>query len=203
MYFRFLYNRLFHRTSWKNALRHRGELPGYRELCTRTAQIVYDHYAAIVKYTGKIREGSSFEVCAGYLSEMDSRMVQLQALIPYANNAQRASIADAERTIEYAKSIAPAVRIPRKETEIIYYSVFIPTMNGNFYYLALQDFQPGDIVAIPFGADDMQIYGIVKEVFCKDYWKMPLPLWKMKYIISLAPTEIVDTYHRLLNQRNF
>lgn len=196
MHFRYLYNRLFHKAAWQNALNRCNETLRYKTLCTLSAQIIFDHYAAIIKCTGEIRKGCTFDLCAAHLREIDSRMEQLRALLPYANNAQQTAIADAERTMQFAQSIVPSAPKERPATEIVYYSVFIPSMNGHFYYLAMQDFQPGDIVVIPFGAEDTLICGIVKEVFRRDYWKMPLPLWKMKYIDSMAPAEIADEYRR-------
>lgn len=196
MHFRYLYNRFFHKAAWRNALNRCDGTLSYKALCTLSAQVIFDHYAAIIKCTGEIRRGCTTDICAAHLSEIDSRMEQLRALLPYANNPQQATIADAERTMQFARSIAPPAPKKRTATEIVYYSVFIPTMNGHFYYLAMQDFRPGDIVVIPFGAENVLIYGIVKEVFCKDYWKMPLPLWKMKYIDSMAPKEIADEYRK-------
>ena len=194
MHFRYLYNRLLQKAEWQNALNRCDETLRYKSLCTLSAQVIFDHYAAIIKCAAEIRKGCTPDIYTAHLSEIDSRMEQLRALLPYANNTQRATIADAERTMQFARSITPPTPKERSATEIIYYSVFIPTMNGHFYYLSMQNFQPGDIVVIPFGAENMLIYGIVKEVFCKDYWKMPLPLWKMKYIDSIAPKEIADEY---------
>lgn len=196
MHFSYLYNRLFHKAAWQNALNQCDRMLRYRTLCTLSAQIIFDHYAAIIKCTGEIRKGCTFDVFTAHLMEIDSRMEQLRALLPYASNTQRTVIADAERTMQFARSIAPPAQKERAATEIVYYSVFIPSMNGHFYYLAMQDFQPGDIVVIPFGAEDTLICGIVKEVFRRDYWKMPLPLWKMKYIDSMAPAEIADEYRK-------
>lgn len=194
VHFRYLYNRLLHRATWKKTLNRCNETLRYKALCALSAQIIFDHYAAIIKCTGEIRKGCTPDIYAAHLSEIDSRMEQLRALLPYANNPQQATIADAERTKQFARSIAPPAPKERVATEITYYSVSIPSMNGHFYYLAMQNFQPGDIVVIPFGAENMMIYGIVKEVFCRDYWKMPLPLWKMKYIDSMAPKKIADEY---------
>ena len=80
---------------------------------------------------------------------------------------------------------------------ITFYTVYIPTLDGRFDYLAVEAYAPGDIVIIPFGPEDREIFGIVEKLQVYSYLKTPLPMWKMKYILGKAPQAIVEEYHRL------
>lgn len=198
---RYLTNRLFHRDAWARALDRGEEKLGYNALSVLSAQVICAHYAAIIQLTGEIRSNQDPGKTQARAAELLSRVEQLQQLLPYATPAQRRQITDAQRTAQYAQSIAPPPDAHSRRTEITYYSVRIPAMNGHFYYLGTQQYHPGDVVVIPFGGENKLTCGIVEEVFCRDYWKMPLPLWKMKYIDATAPQEIAEEYWRQCGER--
>lgn len=198
---RYLTNRLFHRDAWARALDRGEEKLGYNALSVLSAQVICAHYAAIIQLTGEIRSNQDSGKTQARAAELLSRVEQLQKLLPYATPAQRRQITDAQRTAQYAQSIVPPPNAHSRRTEITYYSVRIPAMNGHFYYLGTQQYHPGDVVVIPFGGENKLTCGIVEEVFCRDYWKMPLPLWKMKYIDATAPQEIAEEYWRQCGER--
>ena len=198
---RHLTNRLFHRDAWARALDRGEEKLGYNALSALSAQVICAHYAAIIQLTGEIRSNRDPGKTQARAAELHSRVEQLQQLLPYATPAQRRQITDAQRTAQYAQSIVPPPDAHSRRTEITYYSVRIPAMNGHFYYLGTQPYHPGDVVIIPFGGENKLTCGIVEEVFCRDYWKMPLPLWKMKYIDATAPQEIAEEYWRQCGER--
>ena len=80
---------------------------------------------------------------------------------------------------------------------IAFSPVSIPTLDARVDYLAVEAYAPGDIVTIPFGPEDREIFGIVEKLQVYSYLKTPLPMWKMKYILGKAPQAIVEEYHRL------
>ena len=80
---------------------------------------------------------------------------------------------------------------------ITFFTVYIPTLDGRFDYLGTEDYAPGEIVSIPFGPEDREIFGIVEKQQRYPVDKLPLPLWKMKYILGKAPEAIVKEYGRL------
>ena len=88
--------------------------------------------------------------------------------------------------------------VPREKASsgIPLFTVYIPTLDGRFDYLSAVDFSPGDIVVIPFGAEDREICGIVEKRQRYPVDKLPLPLWKMKYILEKAPEAVVKEYLR-------
>lgn len=89
-----------------------------------------------------------------------------------------------------------AVPARDREKGVLVYTVYIPTLDGRFDYLSAVDFSPGDIVVIPFGAEDREICGIVEKRQRYPVDKLPLPLWKMKYILEKAPEAVVKEYLR-------
>lgn len=95
------------------------------------------------------------------------------------------------------KQIPPAPAdwaVPSQEAEkgFLLYTVYIPTLDGRFDYLGVGEYAPGDVVFIPFGAEDRQICGIVEKRQRYPVDKLPLPLWKMKYILGKAPEAGAD-----------
>ena len=86
---------------------------------------------------------------------------------------------------------------PAPTVGITFYTVYIPTLDGRFDYLSTTDYPPGEIVVIPFGPEDREILGIVEASRFYPYGKQPLPLWKMKYILDIAPEPIAAEYRRL------
>ena len=80
---------------------------------------------------------------------------------------------------------------------ITFFTVYIPTLDGRFEYLGTEDYASGEIVIIPFGPEDREIFGIVEKQQRYPVDKLPLPLWKMKYILGKAPEAIVKEYGRL------
>ena len=91
----------------------------------------------------------------------------------------------------------PAPLPPAPAVGVTFYTVYIPTLDGRFDYLSTTDYPPGEIVIIPFGPEDREILGIVEGAQFYPYGKMPLPLWKMKYILDKAPEPITEEYRRL------
>lgn len=79
---------------------------------------------------------------------------------------------------------------------LIFYTVYIPSLDGRFDYLSTTDYPPGQIVVIPFGPEDRETLGIVERAVFYPYDKLPLPLWKMKYILDKAPEPIAAEYRR-------
>lgn len=192
----YLFNRLFHRETWKTALSPAKDSTRFQALCEQTAQIIFLHYESIIQHTGSLRHDPTAAACFGHLHEINSRVAQLRQLLPYANLHQQRLIADAERTSAFANSLVPTLPNRTEATKMTYYSVFIPTLGGHFYYLGAAEYQANDVVSIPFGGENKMIYGIVTEVYCRNYWEMPIPLWKMKYIDSKAPQAIADEYRQ-------
>ena len=174
---------------------------GHRALSALSAQVISMHYAAIIQLAGEIHSERDNGKSQARTAEILCRVEQLQKLLPYATPAQRRQIADAQRTAQYAQSIVPPPELAARRTEITYYSIRIPAMNGHFYYLGTRQYHPGDVVVIPFGEENKLTCGVVEEVFRRDYWKMPLPLWKMKYIDAMAPQEIAEEYERQCGER--
>ncbi len=91
---------------------------------------------------------------------------------------------------------ATAHRSPDPPVGLTFYTVYIPTLDGRFDYLSTTDYPAGEIVVIPFGPEDKEILGIVESARFYPYGKMPLPLWKMKYILDRAPEPIAEEYRR-------
>ena len=89
--------------------------------------------------------------------------------------------------------------VPREKASsgIPLFTVYIPTLDGRFKYLGTEDYASGEIVIIPFGPEDREIFGIVEKQQRYPVDKLPLPLWKMKYILGKAPEAIVKEYGRL------
>ena len=196
MKFDYLFNRLFHREAWKAALSPAKDGTRFGSLSRQTAQVIFFHYEAVIQHTGSLRHAPATGAGFDELYEINSRMEQLRQLLPFANLHQQGIITDAERTAAFARSLVPPLPDRTEATKMTYYSVFIPTLGGHFYYLGAAEYQPDDIVSIPFGGENKMIYGIVTEVFHQNYWEIPLPLWKMKYIDSKAPQAVADEYHQ-------
>lgn len=104
-------------------------------------------------------------------------------------------------------TVPPAVppeteaRVEENPADLPFYTVYIPTLDGRFFYLSDTPYSSGDIVRIPFGPEDREIFGIVEEVRRYPIHRTPLPLWKMKYILGKAPRQIADTYRRLTQRQ--
>lgn len=197
MKFAFLFNRLFHKKAWINAL----DLETAKGCSLRqlTAQQVFQQHLAIINAAEEARAGIPAEQVGGKLFQVRTSMDKLNALLPFADPRQRRKISDAARTADYVQSLLIPAAQSDHPAQVTYYGVYIPTLNGRFYYLGTQAYQEGDIVSIPFGREDTMIFGIVNEILCDDYWKMPIPLWKMKYIHSKAPQNVTDTYQHMQN----
>lgn len=84
-------------------------------------------------------------------------------------------------------------------TFLTFYTVFIPSLEGRFYYLSNEAYSPGEIVRIPFGYQDREYFGIVEQSQLFPYDKTPIPLWKMKYILGKAPEAVSEAYHHHKN----
>ena len=195
MCFQYLCRRLFHRAEWQQALKCEQGRMGLYALNHLTAQRIYREHQNVIRITEKIKAGSSTAQTPMLLSQLQMCTSQLTSLSPFASPSQRLKIEDAVRTADYARSLLPA---PKEETptQMTYYSVYIPTLQGAFYYLGSQVYAVGDIVSIPFGRENNIIFGIVEGIVCDEYWKLPIPLWKMKYIEGKAPQAVADEYRR-------
>lgn len=102
-----------------------------------------------------------------------------------------------KKPAEKASPVPEAPLSPAPTVGIIFYTVYIPTLDGRFFYLGNTDYSPGEIVCIPFGREDKEIFGIVEKSECYPYDRTPLPMWKMKYILGKAPEPIAAEYRRL------
>ena len=111
------------------------------------------------------------------------------------------SLFSRRHTVPPAVRLETEMRAGENPAELPFYTVYIPTLDGRFYYLSDTPYSPGDIVRIPFGPEDREIFGIVEEVRRYPIHRTPLPLWKMKYILGKAPWQIADTYRRLRQQQ--
>ena len=193
MCFQYLCRRLFHRAEWQQALKCEQGRMGLHALNHLTAQRIYREHQNVIRITEKIKAGSSAAQAPMLLSQLQMCSSQLTPLSPFASPSQRLKIEDAVRTADYARSLLP---VPKEETptQMTYYSVYIPTLQGAFYYLGSQVYAVGDIVSIPFGRENNIIFGIVEGIVCDEYWKLPIPLWKMKYIEGKAPQAVADEY---------
>lgn len=160
-----------------------------------TAQRIYMEHQNVIRITEEIKAGVSAAQAPMLLSQLQMCIDQLTPLLPFASPGQRRKIEDAVRTADYVRSLLPAPK-EGTPTQMTYYSVYIPTLRGAFYYLGSQVYTIGDIVSIPFGRENNIIFGIVDGILCDDYWKLPIPLWKMKYIEGNAPQAIVDEYRQ-------
>lgn len=158
-----------------------------------TAQRICMEHQNVIRITEEIKAGTSAAQTPMLLSQLQMCTGQLTPLLPFASPEQRRKIEDALRTADYARSLLP---VPKEgtPTQMTYYKVYIPTLQGAFYYLGSQVYGVGDVVSIPFGRENNMIFGIVEGTLCDDYWKLPVPLWKMKYIEGKAPQAVADEY---------
>lgn len=201
MRFAYLLRRLLRRGEWIRALGQEKKSSGFLALCKTTSQMISQGYAAIAARTEAIRAESCPESAQTALAEIASWEQKLASLLPFSTTKQGKAIADAQKCAGYARSLVPETK-ETGQAEIHYYAVYIPSLDGRFYYLANEAYRVGDVVTIPFGRENALIYGTVQEVLCTDYWKMPLPLWKMKYIDSKAPQAVAEEYrHQLENAK--
>lgn len=191
------WNRLFRKSQWMQSLGVRGQKLRRRQLRKMTTQSVNDGCAAITKAAQVIPVTTDRTVRSGCLSKLQSLTEQLTALLPFAASKEAARIRAALQIALEAKNTPP---IPPPEIlsgpGITFYTVYIPTLDGRFYYLSDTDYPAGEIVRIPFGYEDKEIFGIVEKSQRFAFDKTPLPMWKMKYILGKAPKVIADAYHR-------
>lgn len=169
-----------------------------KQLRRLTDQRIVESYVAIVSCTERIHDAPASPKAIASMREMQLHLATLRSLAPYATRRGKQQIADGERTAAYASGLVPNQQGEGNSPEVTYYRVYIPTLDGHFYYLGLEEYAPGDLVAIPFGGENKIIYGIIQERFHQEYWKMPIPLWKMKYIASPAPEQVKREYELYL-----
>lgn len=197
MSLRVFWNRLVRKSQWMQSLGVGGQkLPG-RQLRKLTTQSVNDSCAAIAKAAQIIPGTADRAVRSDCLNNLQSLTERLTALLPFAASKEAARIRAALQIALDAKNAPsiPLLKIPSCPG-ITFYTVYIPTLDGRFYYLSDTDYPTGEIVRIPFGYEDKEIFGIVEKSQRFAYDKTPLPMWKMKYILGKAPKVIVDEYHR-------
>ena len=167
----------------------------YDALRQLTVQRINEEHQTVIRIAEEVRAGTSTAQAPMLLSQLKGCVDRLNPLLPFASPGQQRKIEDAVRTADYARSLLPAPK-EGTPTQITYYSVYIPTLKGAFYYLGSQVYTIGDIVSIPFGRENNIIFGIVDDILCDEYWKLPIPLWKMKYIEGNAPQAVVDEYRQ-------
>lgn len=194
MYFQYLRNRLFRKRQWEDAL-DCGQRVRYDALRQLTVQRINEEHQTVIRIAEEVRAGTSTAQAPMLLSQLKGCVDRLNPLLPFASPGQQRKIEDTVRTADYARSLLPAPK-EGTPTQITYYSVYIPTLKGAFYYLGSQVYTIGDIVSIPFGRENNIIFGIVDDILCDEYWKLPIPLWKMKYIEGNAPQAVVDEYRQ-------
>lgn len=194
MYFQYLRNRLFRKRQWENALGC-GQQAHFDTLRQLTVQRINEGHQAVIRIAEEIRAGGGVAQAPTVLPQLQGFIDRLTPLLPFASPGQRRKIEDAARTADYVRSLLPASK-EGTPTQMTYYSVYIPTLKGAFYYLGSQVYTIGDIVSIPFGRENNIIFGIVEGILCDEYWKLPIPLWKMKYIEGNAPQAVVDEYRQ-------
>lgn len=194
MWLRVFLNRLFRKAQWTRALGESRGKCSRRQLREMTIQAVNADCIVLRKAAHDITKTADRSSC---LEQVQSRTERLTALLPFAASKEAAMIQDALQIALKAKSAPP---VAARETEsgagITFYTVYIPTLDGRFFYLSNTDYPPGEIVRIPFGCQDREIFGIVEKVQRFPYEKTPLPMWKMKYILGKAPQPIADEYRR-------
>lgn len=194
MYFQYLRNRLFRKRQWEDALGC-GQQAHFDTLRQLTVQRINEEHQAVIRIAEAIRAGGGTVQAQTVLPQLQGFIDRLSPLLPFTSPGQRRKIEDAIRTADYVRSLLPAPK-EGTPTQMTYYSVYIPTLKGAFYYLGSQVYTIGDIVSIPFGRENNIIFGIVEGILCDDYWKLPIPLWKMKYIEGNAPQAVVDEYRQ-------
>ncbi len=193
-----LYRYFARKEPWRLALNLESGAYSRRQLRQLTDQRITQCYVAIVSCAEGIHDAPTSAKSVAILGEMRLHLATLRTLAPYASGRGKRQIADGERTGAYASSLVPEPWGEGNSPEVTYYRVYIPSLDGHFYYLGLEEFATGDLVAIPFGGENKIIYGIIREKFRQEYWKMPLPLWKMKYIASHAPEQVKREYQLYL-----
>ncbi|MGM9603818.1 MAG: hypothetical protein ACI3XG_02005 [Faecousia sp.] len=198
MSMRVFLNRLFRRSQWAGALGVSGQKIRRNHLLERSIQVVEDGCSAITKTAETILHTNDQAVRSGCLRQLQLETERLTALLPFAASKEAAMIENALQTAQQAKDAPPvAARETENSTGITFYTVYIPTLDGRFFYLSSTDYPLGEIVRIPFGHQDKEIFGIVEKSQCFPYERTPLPMWKMKYILGKAPKPIADEYRRL------
>lgn len=194
-----MFNRYFGRKhAWAKALNLEPGVYSRRQLRRATDERITKAYVAIVSWAEQIHDTPASPKSVRGLGEIGLYLDTLKSLAPYASRRGKGQIADGERTAAYASRLVPNPHGEGTSPEVTYYRVYIPSLDGHFYYLGLEEFTSGDLVAIPFGGENRIIYGIIREKIRRAYWEMPLPLWKMKYIASLAPDQVKREYEMYL-----
>lgn len=193
---RVFFRRLFQKREWARALGIRQNRPGRKQLRAATVQAVERGCGELEDAAQIMGNAADWAARSRALERLQAPLDRLTGLLPYATEEQAARIREALDTARKAKSAPPPV-IQERRGEITFYTVYIPTLDGRFYYLSNTEYPPGEIVRIPFGYADREILGIVREINRFPYNKTPLPMWKMKYILGKAPQPIAEEYRRL------
>lgn len=196
MSLRVFLNRLLHKAQWMQSLGISGEKVGRRQLRSMTIRFVKDGCAAMMENVNTILNTNDSAIRSDRLRQLKILTERLTALLPFAASQEAVMIQTALQKAQEA-SHAPPIAVPDTGgMGITFYTVYIPTLDGRFYYLSDTDYPAGEIVRIPFGYEDKEIFGIVEGSRCFPYGKTPLPMWKMKYILGKAPEPIAEEYRR-------
>ena len=189
-------NRLLHKAQLMQALGVSGQKIDRRQLRSMTIQFVKDDCTTITENAGMILNSNDSAVRSDCLGKLNVLTERLTALLPFVTTEEAAMVQTALQRAQQA-SHAPTIAVPDAAgSGITFYTVYIPTLDGRFYYLSDTDYPAGEIVRIPFGYEDQEIFGIVEISQCFPYGKTPLPMWKMKYILGKAPEPIAREYRR-------
>lgn len=196
MSLRVFLNRLLHKAQWLQSLGISGEKIGRRQLRNMTIQFVKDGCSEMTENAELILNTNDSAVRSGCLSKLKALTERLTALLPFAASKEAVMIQTALQRAQEAKHAPPIAAPETGRSGITFYTVYIPTLDGRFYYLSDTDYPAGEIVRIPFGYEDKEIFGIVEASQRFPYDRTPLPMWKMKYILGKAPKPIAEEYRR-------
>ncbi len=76
--------------------------------------------------------------------------------------------------------------------------VYLRNKQCELYYLsAWKNYDPADVVIVPYGINDEQVAGIILWSQNYSFWERPVPLRKMKYIIKRAPFSIARQFKKI------
>ena len=194
MSLRVFLNRLLWKAQWMRSLGINGQKISRRKLRSLTISFVRDGCAAVTEHVNAILNPNASANRSHRLRQVKLLTERLTALLPFAASKEAAMIQTALQSAQQANHAPPIVVPETGSSGITFYTVSIPTLDGRFYYLSDTDYPVGEIVRVPFGHEDREIFGIVEAFQCFPYDKAPLPMWKMKYILGIAPRPIAEEY---------
>ena len=196
MSLRTFFNRLLRKAQWMRCLGISGQKISRRQLRRMTVRFAEDGCAAMAENVRMILNTNDSSIRSHCLRQVKALTDCLTALLPFAASEQAVMIQAALQRGQEASHVPPISAPETGRRGITFYTVYIPTLDGRFYYLSDTAYPAGEIVRVPFGYEDKEIFGIVETSQCFPYDKTPLPMWKMKYILEKAPEPIAEEYRR-------